>query len=258
MNGKKILLIDDDDNFLELASLIFKESGAVTLIARDGLDGMAKLFSYQPDLIILDIAVPGIDGFQTCQRIRQFSNTPLIMLSALKRDDQMLQVLEVGADDYLTKPVKPEILLARARALMRRSRHKSDNSEIFTYEDGRLLIDIEKHRVQVGGKDIKLTPVEFRLLAYLASNAGRVLSYRQILFSVWGSEYEGNDDYVHVYVSHLRTKIEQYPKKPCYILSVYGVGYIFEKQGVSEAFRLTTEDQVPSAKAQNWLDIEVH
>jgi DNA-binding response OmpR family regulator len=230
MIGKKVLLIDDDIDFLKLTSLIFKESGAQPITARDGLEGMGKLFTQRPDLIILDVMMPGIDGFQICKRIRQYSNTPLIMLTALDHDEHMLKGLDAGADDFLSKPINREILLARAKAVIRRGEQTNGFQEIFNYTDGHLEIDIEKHRVLIGGEQIKLTPVEFRLLAYLVGNAGRVLSFEQILFSVWGSEYKGNDDYVHVYVSHLRSKIEPDPKNPRYILSIHGVGYIFERQ----------------------------
>lgn len=230
MIGKKILLIDDEADFLKLISQIFEESGAEPITALDGLEGMSKIFTYQPDLIILDIMMPGIDGFLTCQRIRQFSNTPLILLSALDQDHLILQGLEAGADDFLSKPINPEILLARAKAVIRRDRQKSDYLAMIDYDDGRLKIAFEKYRVQIAGDEVKLTPVEFRLLAYFVGNAGKVLSYEQILFSVWGNEYKGNDDYVHVYVSHLRSKIERDPKSPCYIMSIYGVGYMFKKQ----------------------------
>jgi DNA-binding response OmpR family regulator len=234
LTGKTVLLIDDDVDFLRLTSLIFKGSGARTVTARDGLEGMGKLFTQRPDLIILDVMLPGIDGFQVCQRIRQYSQTPLIMLTALDHDDHMLKGLEAGADDFLSKPINREILLARARAAVRRSNHNNGYQEIVSYNDGYLEIDIEKHRVLVEGEQVKLTPVEFRLLAYLASNAGRVLPFEQILDNVWGGEYKGNDDYVHVYVSHLRSKIEPDQKKPRYILSIHGVGYIFEKQDFVE------------------------
>ena len=230
MIGKTILLIDDDTDFLKLTSLIFKESGAQVIVTPSGLEGMGKLFTHRPDLIILDAMMPDVDGFQICQKIRQFSNTPLIMLSALDQDQLMLQGLEAGADDFLSKPINPEILLARAKAVMRRSEQNNANQEVFSYDDGRLEIDVEKHRVQVGGKDVKLSPVEFRLLTFLAGNEGRVLSYEQILLSVWGGEYKGKYGYVHVYVSHLRNKIEEEPKSPRYIRSIHGVGYIFEKQ----------------------------
>jgi DNA-binding response OmpR family regulator len=230
MIGKTILLIDDDTDFLKLTSMIFKESGAQVIETLSGLEGMGKLFTHRPDLIILDAMMPGVDGFQICQKIRQFSNTPLIMLSALDQDQLMLQGLEAGADDFLSKPVNPEILIARARAVMRRGEQKNRYQEVLNYDDGRLEIDVEKHRVQVGGKEIKLTPVEFRLLAFLAGNEGRVLSYEQILFNVWGGEYKGKYGYVHVYVSHLRSKIEKDPRSPRYIRSIHGVGYIFERQ----------------------------
>jgi two-component system, OmpR family, alkaline phosphatase synthesis response regulator PhoP len=233
MVGKTILLIDDDTDFLKLISLIFKEFGAQVVEAPSGLEGMEKLFTHRPDLIILDAMMPGIDGFQICQRIRQFSNTPLIMLSALDQDQLMVQGLEAGADDFLSKPINPEILLARAKAVMRRGDQKNSYQEMLNYDDGRLEIDVERHRVLVGGKDVKLTPVEFRLLAFLAGNEGRVLSYEQILFNVWGGEYDGKYGYVHVYVSHLRSKIEQDARSPHYIRSIHGVGYIFDKAEAS-------------------------
>lgn len=230
MIGKKVLLIDDDVDFLKMISLIFQEAGARPLLAQDSLEAMGMLFTQKPDLIILDAVMPEIDGFQVCQHIRRYFNTPLIMLSALDLEENMLKSLEAGADDLIAKPVKPEILLARCRALLRRGQHSNDSTELLTYDDGYLEVDLQKHRVLVRGKQAKLTPVEFRMLAYLVSNAGRVLPFDQILFKVWGSMYEGNDDYIHVYVSHLRSKIEQDSRNPRYILSVHGIGYIFEKQ----------------------------
>lgn len=230
MIGKTILLIDDDTDFLKLTSMIFKDSGAQVIVTPSGLEGMGKLFTHRPDLIILDAMMPDIDGFQICQKIRQFSNTPLIMLSALDEDQLMLQGLDAGADDFLSKPINPEILLARAKAVMRRSEQSNNSQDLLNYNDGLLEIDVEKHRVQVEGKDVKLTPVEFRLLTFLASNEGRVLSYEQILLGVWGGEYKGKYGYVHVYVSHLRNKIEKESNSQRYIRSIHGVGYIFEKQ----------------------------
>jgi DNA-binding response OmpR family regulator len=230
MFGKTILLIDDDTDFLKLTGLIFKGSGAQVIMTPSGLEGMGKLFTHRPDLIILDAMMPGVDGFQICQKIRQFSNTPLIMLSALDQDQLMLQGLEAGADDFLSKPINPEILLARAKAVMRRNDQNTGYQELLNYDDGRLEIDIEKHRVYVGGKQLKLTAVEFRLLAFLAGNEGRVLTYEKILNNVWGAAYSGKFGYVHVYISHLRSKIEQDPRSPLYIRSIHGVGYIFEKQ----------------------------
>ena len=260
-----VLIVDDDADLLQLASLIFKKAGAQVITANDGLDGISKFFTHHPDLIIMDVMMPGSSGFDICQRIRQVSEAPLIFLTSLNREHDMLQGLAAGADDFLSKPFNPEILLARARAVLRRTQrangsngsngsngylgnngHKADPSSnssnghhgsngnggknSFSYNDGYLSIDVERHEVLIDGKRIKLTPIEFRLLAYLARNGGKLLTFDKILVNVWGNQYQGSMDYVHVYVSHLRRKIEQDIRNPRYILTVHGEGYIFEKQ----------------------------
>jgi len=232
LNGKKVLIIDDDADLRQLASLIFKNVGAQVATAGDGLEAMSKLFTQKPDLILLDVMLPGMDGFEVCKRIRQVSNAPLIMLTALNREQEMLRGLETGADDFLSKPFNTDILLARARTVLRRTEHPNGNGHhtAFEYNDGYLGIDIESRNVMIKGNRIKLTPIEFRLLAHLARNAGKVLTFQQILTNVWGQEYQGSMDYVHVYISHLRSKIEENTKSPRYIMTVHGVGYIFEKQ----------------------------
>lgn len=248
---QKILIIDDDADLLQLASLIFKKAGAQVITANDGLDGISKFFTYHPDLVILDVMMPGSSGFDICQRIRQVSDEPLIMLTSLNREEDMLKGLAAGADDFLSKPFNPEILLARAQTVLRRSQrsnghngHNGNNgyngknghngstehSGSFSYNDGYLSIDIERHEVLIHGKRIKLTPIEFRLLVYLARNGGKLLTFDRILANVWGSEYQGSIDYVHVYISHLRRKIEENAKGSRYIMTVHGVGYVFEKQ----------------------------
>ncbi len=229
MNDKKVLIIDDDADLLHLVGLLFKKAGAQIFTAHDGLEGVSKLFLNRPDLIILDVMMPGMNGFEVCQRIRQMSDTPIIMLTALNHEQEMLHGLEAGADDFLSKPFNPEILLARARTVLRRSEHMKSQTDAFNYSNGHLSIDVESRDVLIKGKRIKLTPVEFRLLVYLARNAGKVLTFNHILSNVWGNEYQGNMDYVHVYISHLRNKIEDDPKHPRYIRTVYGVGYIFER-----------------------------
>jgi len=230
MIGKKVLLIDDDIDSLRLMRLLFSESGAQVMTARDGLEGISKLHSHKPDLVVLDVMMPGVSGFDVCKQIRKTSNVPVIMLTALGQEENVLQGLENGADDYLAKPFSPEILLARARSVIRRSEQTNNNNLTNDYDDGYLKIDFEKYQVMVNGKHVKLTPLEFRLLTFLEENAGRVLSFANILQNVWGNEYQGSDDYVHIYVSHLRGKIEQDAKNPHYITSVRGVGYLFEKQ----------------------------
>jgi len=251
-----VLIIDDDADLLQLASLLFKKAGAQVITAQDGLDGISKFFTYHPDLIILDVMMPGNNGFDICQRIRQISDAPLIMLTALNQEREMLQGLAAGADDFLSKPFNPDILLARAAAVMRRMQrtngsngHNGHNGSkpahgengnqagngapgSFSYNDGDLSINFERHEVTVHGKHVKLTPIEFRLLVYLARNGGKLLTFDRILTNVWGSQYQGSIDYVHVYVSHLRRKIEQEKGGSRYIMTVHGEGYIFEKQGL--------------------------
>lgn len=229
MLASKVLLIDDDVDLLQLASVIFKKEGAQIITARDGLEGVSKLFTHHPDLIILDVMMPGMNGFEVCERIRQVSDTPLIMLTALNHEQEMLRGLEAGADDFLSKPFNAEILVARAKTVLRRSEHMKSQTNPFNYNNGHLSIDVERRDVLIKGKRIKLTPVEFRLLTYLARNAGKVLTFQQILTNVWGNEYSGSMDYVHVYVSHLRRKLGENTKNPRYILTLHGVGYIFEK-----------------------------
>jgi len=227
---KKVLLIDDDADLLQLAGLIFKKAGAQIFTARDGLEGMSKLFGHQPNLIVLDVMMPGINGFEVCGRIRQISAAPIIMLTALNHEQEMLRGLEAGADDFLSKPFNADILLARAKTVLRRSEQLNAQNNAVEYNDGYLNIDFERRHILIKGKRIKLTPIEFRLLVHLTRNTGKVLTFQQILTNVWGSEYRGSVDYVHVYISHLRNKIEENTRSPRYIQTIHGVGYIFEKQ----------------------------
>ena len=229
MINSKVLLIDDDVSLLQLASIIFKKEGAQIITARDGVEGVSKLFTHHPDLIILDVMMPGMNGFEVCERIRRVSNIPLIMLTALNHEQEMLRGLEAGADDFLSKPFNAEILLARAKTVLRRSEYLKSQTDSFNYTNGHLSIDVERRDVLIKDKRVKLTPVEFRLLTYLARNAGKVLTFQQILTNVWGDEYRGSDDYVHVYVSHLRRKLGEDTKNPRYIVTLHGVGYMFEK-----------------------------
>jgi DNA-binding response OmpR family regulator len=230
MIGKKILLIDDDNDLLRLSSQIFVSAGAQVITARDGSEGIGKLLVYRPHLILLDVLMPGLDGFEVCRKIRQVSNAPLIMLSALDHEHNLLLALELGADDFIGKPFPARILVARAKALLRRSEYGTEHPAGFKYNDGRLTIDSERHEILINGRQIKSSPTEFRLLTYLERNAGRAVSYDQLLANVWGDEYRGNVDIVHVYISSLRSKIEENSRTPRYIQSIHGVGYLFERQ----------------------------
>jgi DNA-binding response OmpR family regulator len=230
MQSKKILVVDDDFHARRLIERSFSKAGAEVHTAANGREGLRQFYAQRPDLVILDVMMPEIDGYETCRQIRTLSDVPVIMLTALKDDDQIIHGLECGADDFVTKPISGEVLLARVRAILRRSKPVLEAKGRSNYKDPHLEVDLDAHRVSVDGKDVRLTPKEFLLLAYLLQNAGRARTFNQILENVWGWEYQGSMDYVHVYISHLRGKIEKDSKNPCYIQSVHGVGYRFEKQ----------------------------
>ena len=232
MNGTKVLLIDDDSDLLQLSSHILNSVGAEVITARDGPEGINKMLMHHPHLILLDSRMPGISGFDLCKIIRKISNVPLIMLTAFNNEKNLVQALEAGADDFLTKPFKAAVLLARVNALLRRSGYEKNFSTKIDYYDGHLTVDPDRNQVLINGKRVNSGPTEFRLLAYLIKNAGKTLKYEQLLANVWGEGYRGNIDIVHVYISILRSKIEENPKQPRYIRLVYGVGYIFERQDV--------------------------
>lgn len=230
MRGKTILVIDDDLNIRKMTEHMFTREGARVITASDGLDGLRKFYEYRPDLIILDIMMPEEDGWETCRSLRKFSDVPIVMLTALKTDEDITRGLNYGADDFVTKPFSPGVLLARARAVLRRTEAYTAEGKPFKYSDGYLTIDMHVRRVFIKGQPVKLTPTEFQLLVYLAQNPGRVLTLQQILENVWGWEYQDSLEYVHVYMSHLRKKIEEDPKQPKYIVTEHGTGYRFEKQ----------------------------
>jgi DNA-binding response OmpR family regulator len=229
MIGKKVLIIDDDPYLRQLASMLFQRTGAEVYSASDALDGFIQFFVWGPSLIILDVIIPEIDGFEICRRIRQVSDIPIIMLTALNGEEDMLRGLKEGADDFLSKPFSPEILLARARAVLERSQQGDGHSKNYDFDNGHLKIDIDNRQVLVNDKRLKLSPIEFRLLGFLTRHSGKVLTLEFILDNVWGSERMKNIGYVHVYMSHLRNKIEEDPKEPRYIQTIYGIGYRFER-----------------------------
>jgi DNA-binding response OmpR family regulator len=229
VHNKKILAIDDDLHILKIIEGLFSQAGAQVHSASNGKQGLRTFYSQRPDLVILDIMMPEMDGFEICRQIRQLADTPIIMLTALNSDEEMIRGLDNGADDFVTKPFNKEVLLARARAVFRRVEQAQIQGIPISYQDDYLTIDLAAHKVLVNGEQVKLTPTEFRLLAYLAQNAGRVCTFQNILENVWGWEYRDSPDYVHVYVSHIRGKIERDPKRPQYICTEHGVGYRFEK-----------------------------
>jgi two-component system KDP operon response regulator KdpE len=228
VKGKRILVIDDDAEIVELVRLLFAREGAEVYSAADGREGICEFGACRPDLILLDIMMPKMDGWDTCRLLREFTDVPIIFLTALNGEREVIRGLDCGAVDYVTKPFSPNILLARARVALRAEIQAVKSRRKTVFDDGYLSIDLSSHQVFVGGGRVRLTTTEYRLLAYLIENAGRVLTYEQILEHVWGWEYRDSVDYVHVYISHLRRKIEWDPGRPAYILNERGVGYSFE------------------------------
>jgi len=229
--AKKILVIDDDPAFIRLVEQVLTPAGFKVLTAASGVEGLRLLFANRPDVVLLDVVMPEMDGWQTCSRIRDITDVPVIMLTAQKNtEEDIVHGLECGADNYLIKPVGRRELVGRVQAVMRRAELSSqeEKSEI-TYSDGYLTVDIAQHKVLVDGERVRLTPIEFRLLALLMQNAGRILTHKQLLEGVWGWEYIDDLDYVRIYIWHLRQKIEPDQSKPRYIITEPGVGYSFHK-----------------------------
>ena len=230
MRGKRVLVIDDDPRLLKLVELIFSQAKAQVYTASNGQEGLSQFYAHQPDLVILDLMLPKMDGWEICHRIRQVSQVPLIMLTGLGQDDTIIRgLVNYGADDYITKPFSSDVLLARAQAVLRRTALPATAAKPVTYGDNYLTIASTERRVFVRGKPVKLSNTEYRLLIYLVQNAGHVLTFRQILNNVWGG-LRDNNEYVHAYMWYLRQKLEEDPHHPLYFLTEYGVGYRFEKQ----------------------------
>jgi len=226
----KILIVDDDPDSIELVESGLQIEGYQTITANDGQEALQVFFSSQPDLLVLDITMPKLNGYEVCRRVREISDVPIIMLTALGREEDIVKGLDLGADDYLTKPFRVGELLARIRANLRRAQTDPLPIEALTYSDDYLSIDLDARRVTVKGEVVKLTPTEYKLLAMLVKNKGRLLEFRQLLEGVWGFEYIDDIDYLRVYVWYLRRKLEPSPQSPVYILNELNVGYRFEPQ----------------------------
>jgi two-component system KDP operon response regulator KdpE len=228
-----ILIIDDDRLTSRIISDQLTRDGYTVYLAPDGQEGLRQMYAHRPDLIILDLMMPKMDGWTTCRRIREVSNVPIIMLTAKDRPQDIIRGLDEGADEYVTKPFEVEVLVARVRAVLRRVAlpPTSPPREEAAYSDKYFTFNPVDRRVMVNDELVKLTPTEFNLLALLIKNAGRVLTYRRLLEQVWGWEYIDDVDYLRVYIWHLRRKLEPDPKKPRYVLTEHGVGYRFEGVG---------------------------
>ena len=226
----KILVVDDARETTWLLNKMLAEAGYEVRVAHDGMEGLQQAYTFQPDLVLLDVMMPDMDGWSMLHRLREFADIPVIMLTAVGSEDDKVHGLDLGADDYLTKPFGMEELKARIRATLRRAAPAEPGaSHPLRFDGGQLVIDPSSHQVTVRGEQIELTPTEYRLLLYLAYNAGQVLSNEQILENVWGPGYEDGQANIKVYVWCLRRKLEVDPRRPRYILTKRGIGYYLSK-----------------------------
>ncbi|NLP36759.1 MAG: response regulator transcription factor [Firmicutes bacterium] len=226
----KVLVVDDEKTIVKGLKFALQKENFEVLVAYDGKEALEIFEQEAPDLIVLDLMLPEIDGFEVCRRIRKTSEVPIIMLTARGEDIDKILGLELGADDYMTKPFNPRELVARIKAVMRRSQNRSTNPASLQYirlQD--LQIDLLQQKVRVRDKEVDLTSKEFALLSLLASNPGRVFSREKLLEHVWGYDYYGDARTVDVHIRHLREKIEQDPAAPQLILTVWGAGYKFRE-----------------------------
>ena len=221
-----VLLIDDDTTLTKALDIYLSRVHYAVLTANSGADGLRDLYRSRPDIVVLDVMMPGLDGWETCQRIRELSTLPIIMLTAVGQETDRIRGLRLGADDYICKPFSLKELEARIEAVLRRSRRGEESpTSRGVYVSDDLYIDPNHWEVQLRGERLDLTSTELRLLFFLAENAGRTLSHRQLLEGVWGPEYIDNSDYTKLFIWRLRQKIEPDPSKPRYILTERGIGY---------------------------------
>jgi two-component system KDP operon response regulator KdpE len=230
MRGKRILIVDDELELRFLVREVFLRAGAEVFLAADGYEGLRMVAEVRPHLVLLDVMMPDMDGWETGQRMRQLSDVPIIFLSAAGRESDILRGFDCGAVDYVVKPFSPRELLARARVALRQGDVGARREEQTSYDDGYLAIALSPYSVQVQGQPVSLTTTEARLLAFLFQNADRVVTYSEILEHVWGREYRDSPEYVHVYVCHLRRKLEPDPSQAKYIVTEHGTGYRFVGQ----------------------------
>lgn len=228
----RVLVVDDEESLVKLVQGYLEREGFAISTAQDGEQALAVARKVQPDLVVLDVMLPGLDGVEVCRRLRQFSDAYVIMLTARAEEIDKIVGLSVGADDYLTKPFSPRELVARIKAMLRRPRTSATRDEaLLPLTFGELTIDLAGHRVFKSGAEIGLTPIEYGLLTTLASAPGRVFTREQILERVWGYDYYGDDHVVDVHVGSLRKKIEDDPSHPTWLRTVRGAGYRFEDGG---------------------------
>ena len=228
MAGKRILVVDDDVKAVELVKLYLNRDGYRVITAYDGIEALRLARESHPDLIVLDLMLPGLDGIEVCRILRNESDVPIIMLTARATDQDRLKGLDSGADDYVTKPFSPRELAARVRAVLRRLPGERGPTEI---KHGELTVNFLKYEAYLAGRPLNLTTIEFKLLGVLVKEPGRVLSRAQLIEKAFGYDFEGFDRTIDVHILNLRRKLEPDPKHPSYIKTLYGAGYKLAEVG---------------------------
>jgi len=227
IKGRRILVVDDEERMVRFIRLNLEHDGFEVIEAYRGMQAIEQLRSKLPDLILLDVMMPDIDGFEVLRIVREISHVPVIMLTAKGEEEDRIKGLELGADDYITKPFSPRELVSRVRAVLRRTETSTTGTYGPIEVDSRLKIDFDRREVWVDGELVQLRPTEYRLLYHLVQNAGWVITHDQLLAKVWGYEYRDEPHYVRLYINYLRKKLEKDPANPQYILTERGVGYRF-------------------------------
>ena len=223
---KLILVVDDEPRMLKFVRMNLELEGFRVIEATNGLEALEKVREHIPDLVLLDVMMPGMDGFETLEEIRRISTVPVIMLTVRSEEDDLIRGLELGADDYVTKPFSPRELASRIRAVLRRVEMALPSERTIVIDDD-LSVDFQRREVIVRGKRVKLRPTEYRLLYHLIANAGWVMPHEMLLSKVWGHEYRDDTQLLRLYITYLRQKIEPDPSHPKYILTERGIGYRF-------------------------------
>jgi two-component system, OmpR family, KDP operon response regulator KdpE len=224
-----ILLIEDEPQMRRFLRGSLAAPGCKLIEAASGTEGLAAAAAKPPDVVLLDLGLPDMDGLEVTRRLREWTKAPIIVLSARGQDQDKVAALDAGADDYLTKPFSLPELQARIRVAVRHAEGAGDK-EASVFSLGELTVDLANRVVTRGGEDVRLTPIEYKLLATLVRNPGRVMTYQQLLKEVWGPKYASQKQYLHVYVGHLRNKLERHPARPRFLLTEPGVGYRFKAE----------------------------
>jgi two-component system KDP operon response regulator KdpE len=227
MRKSRILIVDDDIGIIKSVRANLQDNDCEVLTAMDGSEAMNIIEKEQPDLVILDISMPKMDGLEVCTEVRRWSQIPIIMLSAHHDIEEKARCLNIGADDYVTKPFGVIELIARVRAVLRRTRESSTNPTVSQISQGNLNINFAERRVTVDNSEVRLTPTEYNLLRELSLNKGKVFSHATLLGRIWGPEYSDEREYLRVFIGRLRKKIEIDPANPQHIVTISGVGYQF-------------------------------